>query len=552
MGALRGDAARSTAHSTTAALAWRYRGELRVTVIAKATFAFVLDDAMTRLPPQEILRDEQRYDDHPAHSERLTTDLSPYLEGADVLFTGHAHVPRGASSSVRLELRARAGAPLLSKALVVRAHEGVVADAARERPLERVPLVYERALGGIGWAQNPFGVGVRDGAEPSVIDAQEPRRPGGFGPIGQAWPARKALLGGLPRRALSAEIVALPDDFAWEYFRAAPQDQRLAEFLRGDEWLVLEGLNPVHAALRTRLPDATGLARIEGLSGFGIEEDATLALHADTLRIDGDAETCTLTFRGVFPVPSEEALEALTVLASVQSCDAPFDWSEPIRRERTLVLRSAEAAPRAMSAMQGTLVIEPPRSTTAEAQSFDGTMEVAPDAILEVVPHEAPLPEGTIELGATAAPDSLPFTSRASFAPSPELRLAPTRPAPATSAPRDPLSGTAEIAPPEDEDLATRRRVTPFGRAPAPSLEPQSPSQSQSQSQSPSPSQSQLPPPSLAQVPLAAPPAPTPWAWAPAEIAPPAPPARSAPPPAPAVASESLKKSLYGRFSKLR
>lgn len=66
--------------STATAVAWRSGGELYVTVIVKATFAFAPDAAMTRVEPQEILRADGG-------------DLAPYLRRADVLFTGPAGAP---------------------------------------------------------------------------------------------------------------------------------------------------------------------------------------------------------------------------------------------------------------------------------------------------------------------------------------------------------------------------------------------------------------------------------------------------------------------------
>jgi hypothetical protein len=300
------DAAIPAGASTAAALAFRYRDKLQVTVVAKATFAFVEDAAMRRVAPQPIVRAEVGYP-APAKSVRLTTDLVPHLRRADVLFTGHAHAPPG--SKVR-QLHVRLGLfdgvrSVLDKGLLVR--DGVDFD--------RMPIVYERAHGGFGSLDNPVGVGMR---EPNVVDPAASQKTAGLGPIAIGWPVRKRLLGGKPIEALAGDLFEIPGDFDWTYYQAAPSDQRV-DVLRGDEWLVMDGLHPTLQRLRTRLPGARGLARVHGLAAFGYPEGAPLALRPDMLRIDGDEQLCTLTFRGTFPVPGEEALGAVLVVVGVES-----------------------------------------------------------------------------------------------------------------------------------------------------------------------------------------------------------------------------------------
>jgi hypothetical protein len=318
---LREDAAIHVGDVSVAALAWRYRGMTRVTVLAKATFAFVPDGVMTRVAPQPVVGGELHHGGSPARSVRLTSDLAPYLNRADILLTGHAQMPPGVGSeTLPVRLGVFAGAhPLVDKTLLVREKGGVT----------RVPLVYENAFGGPGWADNPFGVGLLPGTgDPRVIDPFDGKRLAGFGPIGQAWPARRRLLGSLPRLVLStAHILDLPDAFDWEYLQAAPPDQR-AGFLHGDEWLVMDGLSATHARLRTQLPGARGLALVYGLSPWGVTEGQPIALHGDTLRIDVDEERATLTCRAAFPVGSDEALAAVRVALGIELPGQPIQWPD--------------------------------------------------------------------------------------------------------------------------------------------------------------------------------------------------------------------------------
>ncbi len=314
MAAVRDDAIFASPGSNAAAVAWSYRGQTYVTVVAKATFAFALDADMPRAEPQEIVRADVHEWKNPARSARLTSDLAPYLPYVDVVFTGHAHAPAGGGPVRVMPVRLTVvdgEATLIDKKLLVQ-------DAAG---FERMPVTYERAYGGPGFADNPAGVGSPPAsAEPNVIDPEEPRRPAGFGPIGRAWAARKRLLGKTPRKFLDADVAQIPNDFEWGYYQVAPPDQQ-AERMSGGAWIMLEGLCAAWPFTRMRLPDVSGFAFVYGASAEG----QMVELALDTVRLDGDAERCTVVLRGSLPV-DEDALGALRIVAGVASADLPLTW----------------------------------------------------------------------------------------------------------------------------------------------------------------------------------------------------------------------------------
>src|SRR5690242_17146286 len=91
--------------STADTVLWQLQGRLHVTVVVKASFAFALDAAMTRIEPEEIFRAEVHHNKNPMRSVRATGDLAPYQPHADVVLTGHACAPEGTTVdalSVRL------------------------------------------------------------------------------------------------------------------------------------------------------------------------------------------------------------------------------------------------------------------------------------------------------------------------------------------------------------------------------------------------------------------------------------------------------------------
>ncbi|WP_437334665.1 DUF2169 family type VI secretion system accessory protein [Sorangium sp. So ce394] len=580
-------------------VAWRHRGELRITVIVKATFAFAADAEMPRVEPQKILHGEVHHGNNPGRSVRLTSDLAPRLDQADVLFTGHAHAPPpGApvhSLPVRLTISDE-GEVLLDKELLVQDRAG----------FQRMPIVYERALRGESDHENFLGVqatGDPSDPEANILDPLHPARAAGFGPIARAWPARRRLLGATPRKALDAPIADIPDAFAWAYYQAAPPDQRTRP-LRGGEWIELTGLHPTLPRLRMRLPEARGRARIHGLSAFGVSEGQPLDLHADTLRIDGDEQRCTLVFRGSFAVPDEAALAAAAIVAGVELPGEPLEWPERPAEAGAAgpgLARAADAAGRALGPDDGVL-----GATQADPAAGSRTMSLAEDGVAAFVRAATPFRDGpppgdtaghaagagapaprfdtgTLSLSsAEDAPAGSPLTTLALLseaddaADAPALPFQPAPPGaglPPSMLAREPVaadermgSGTLALS---FEDDWEPRADAPGGAVPAaPSLDPEPAAAAEpSLARIPEPSSPELlpaaePPPPAPALPEPSPPPQPVISASPArsfepDEPPAAPPPRRPPPPPPErpslpTPSPALRRSLYERFERKR
>jgi hypothetical protein len=328
---------------------WRYRGELRCTAIVKATFAMPESGEMTRINPQPIRRSDDYL--HGLPSLAGAAEIAPRLQEAGAVVVGHAYAPEPdgvKKRSIRFTV-VRQNKLLIDKTLYV--YGDRVKGGAPKR-FKKMPLGYERALGGIDFSRNPIGVGMDKGtkARPNVINPRDPKRAvGGYGPIPARFPRRKRKLGAVKPQDLESGLLELPDDFNWDYFQPAPRDQRIKR-IRGDEWLMLEGMHPRYPRVRVRIPKARAVARIYQVKH--VDVPAELDLQCDTLHLEPDYDRCSLVFRGDFPVASELAASAIVIAGAVLEGPEPIHWpatveeldaiASPVQRGKPLVERKSD------------------------------------------------------------------------------------------------------------------------------------------------------------------------------------------------------------------
>jgi hypothetical protein len=533
-------------------------------IVAKACFRLVQGGPMTLDIPPEIRAAEAHHADNPARSIRAASDIVPFLERADVLFVGAAYSPGGAPAmSVRLAI-ARGGYAILDKLLAI--YGDRAPSGGDPKPFTRMPIVYEKAFGGIGLGDNPLGMAVPNIVHP---DPARQKEPAGYGPISWYWPSRKRLLRGHPRQALEQRIVEIPDGFDVSFFQAAPEDQRIP-FLAGDEAILLQGLHPRHASLETRLPGARAMARVYTKSGMG----RPFPLVADTVYIDGDADQCSITWRGSFPVTNEDALADLCVAAGLEVGGAPIEWpdrppvrqAEPAQRGRPMQTASTETV--ALSGDETTIrrpaikVVPFAAGARSPALPAQGIKPAAPSA-----PREAESLEGTLLLD-ESSPPPLPGTGRPGVDDStvaigdspgraPREIAAPFRiaasgsakGAPAAPIPGAPWAGPAPAPSPKPSFKDTTVTLADDDKGPpAAKANASAPASSKDPAAAP-PKEAPAPPPPPEPEKQAAPDKKPTWSWAPQPEAPPPPPAttkKASPPPPPP--KPAVKSKIYGSF----
>jgi uncharacterized protein YjbI with pentapeptide repeats len=262
-------------------------------------------------------------------------DFADFKLRAEVMLRGACHPPSG--RPVR-ECPVRFSVGTWSKSLYVVGPRAWAGEAISEPlPFTKMPLGYENAFGGPGYAPNPAGKGVGTKELPNVELAGERVRergdrpaPAGFGPLNPTWPQRNGKLGkeyGEAWRRERAPYYAV--DFDWSYFSAAAPDQQLEGYLRGDEEVTFQNLHPAAPIFSVRLPGRRIRAFVDDTRGRFREAHMSL----DTLFADLEEGRLYLTYRGVEPVEEDDLADVRAVLVADEPLGAAPE-AEIVYRDR--------------------------------------------------------------------------------------------------------------------------------------------------------------------------------------------------------------------------
>ncbi|MBK9258580.1 MAG: DUF2169 domain-containing protein [Polyangiaceae bacterium] len=359
---------------------WRSAGHLRATFIVKITLGLVHERTAWPTTTLELVTEDRRRDANPNASLVEAAEVMPFLPSAGVILFAHACAPQGRpvpALSARLAVfRERS---LIDKTVHVFGERAANAPQ-HPRPFERVPLVYERTWGGPGSEDNPVGVPAGAAWLPSICDATNPTRAAGFGPISRQWPQRKRLFGAADSTFIDAPIADFPSGFDFRWFNPAPLDQQI-EYLRGDEWIVLDGMHPTLARVQSRLPQMRGKACVFFVGTNSVSHSQVVDLVQDMLVIDAERQVASVVFRGSLPLDSLDMLPRLRVFADVELPGNPTRWPEAAD-----VLRAPAPAP----------IASPTTPSAAAAQSIFTTQAAREDSSVRPVLPFQPKPLGSM------------------------------------------------------------------------------------------------------------------------------------------------------------
>ena len=275
-------------------------------------------------------------DGNPAHGISYASDWVPHKPFGEFMAVGTAYSP-SPTGSVAYQVRMQVGNA--SKSL------DVIGDRVWNTsllgrhspgpasPVKAVPLDYAHAWGGPKYPYDPVGRGFRTDAMPNLevpgdhaLKYAAEAQPAGFAPIPPSWPQRSAKLRGPDGQWRRHRWPWLPEHFDYTFFNAAPPDQWIDGFFRGDESLQFDNMHPEHAVYTTRLPGMRARCFVTKRQGDDDSQPASLCevpLSLDTLWVDMDQEKLSLVWRGRTPVRSVKLRDVESLLVLLEPLDEP-------------------------------------------------------------------------------------------------------------------------------------------------------------------------------------------------------------------------------------
>lgn len=295
-----------------------------------------------QLPPPR----EDVYWGEPGQSSLRIEGQSSYVRrNTDIYITGHACAPPGRTVA-QMDVSIEVG-PCQVKFRVSgdRRWErslGRGAGVSAPEPFSRMPLVWERAFGGVADAstpqkpvfepRNPVGCGLqvngKDAIGKQLPNIEDPRhlveRPGdravpiGVGPISRAWQPRASYAGTYDEAWRRRRAPVWPEDFDDRFFSAAPEWLQARPHLRGGEAVALRGMHP-EGPISFRLPALRLASRSRFLNG----REVRTSLGLDGVSIDVDASELTLYYRASVEAPLSLVKHRETLLRQLDPWEVP-------------------------------------------------------------------------------------------------------------------------------------------------------------------------------------------------------------------------------------
>jgi hypothetical protein len=290
-------------------------------------------------------------------------DLGYPKASAEWFVYGAAYTP-DATPSELIAARAQIGPAQKELYIVGDRYFDTLGGISTPEPFTRMPLVPARAFGGPSFAENPVGKGTPDSklayqngvVQPLpnierpgslMLGANDRPAPAGFWAIAPHLPSRSARLGAFDARWLARDWPHLPGDTDVRFFSAAPEDQRIDDFWRGEEPISLQNLHPARAIVKSRLPGLRARCMIRRRAGDRTQIEETEA-RAETVWLFPEGDRGIILYRAVFAVDDEDADDVETVIGAWERlADAPLPMQhyveQAVRDDRPESARAADS-----------------------------------------------------------------------------------------------------------------------------------------------------------------------------------------------------------------
>ena len=291
--------------------------------VIKATFRLEpeISVAKQQIPPFHA---DEYWSDPATSSLKYSSDVHLGKLSTDVVLVGQAWSPdgrpvTGLDTSVAVAERQK----------TIRVHGNRVfknglfgVSLSAPEPFVSMPLIYERAFGGIhildaekgkllGEARNPVGLGFKgkknssefkDKPAPNLEDPKHPFKgptdkgePACYGYIASSWMPRRQFAGTYDAAWQSGRAPYLPEDFNQRFLNAAHPDLTFDRFLQGGEPVRLINVSS-RGPLQFQLPRCKFLITVQV---HGHKE--ALPANCETILFEPDENRMSMVWRGAYP-----------------------------------------------------------------------------------------------------------------------------------------------------------------------------------------------------------------------------------------------------------
>lgn len=252
-------------------------GRETAVAIVRATFEIAPNGRLVPAEAQVPVRLEDVHHGAPGVSSCIEeSDLAVFKPGTDVVVVGEAHAP-GGRAATQVPVGVKVGdLEKIAWAIGDRVYERVLGvgpvSVSDPAPFTRMPLVWERAFGGVDPRtvdqerpqfdqRNPVGCGYASGllvrtpldgqklpnlytvADGKAGNYSRPE-PWCFAPVGRGWLPRYLLGGTYDARWQKERAPYLPEDFDYRFFQCGSRGLVSAQHLRGDEPVRILNMSP--------------------------------------------------------------------------------------------------------------------------------------------------------------------------------------------------------------------------------------------------------------------------------------------------------------------
>ncbi len=210
---------------------------------------------------------------------------------------------------------------------------GVLKTISDPLPFAEMDISYANAFGGPKYRKNPLGKGhapvktdtgkvihpLPNIEDPrNLIDSPKKKPdPAGFAPIDLTWPQRMEKVGTYDQKWLRERFPGFAADMDRTFFNAAPEDQQIQGFFKGDEPFEITGMHPEKPLIQANLPGFKSRCFINQKTEEG-GQFREIDTRMDTVWLFPHAEKGITVHRGIAEVKTDDAEDVLHVLLAYE------------------------------------------------------------------------------------------------------------------------------------------------------------------------------------------------------------------------------------------